>query len=196
MTLKPGVKGPKPSLYWSSVEKPTMVVVRPWKLSAQTMISALSFVMPLTFSPHLRAALMAVSTASAPEFMGSTFVVAGQLADFLAEQGQLVVAEGAAGQGDLGGLAAQGLQQPGMAVALVHGAVGGQEIHEAVAFDVFDPDAFGLLDDDVQGVVVVGPVLVLDLDELLGLHGNLLHGLFMVDWCCGRVDPLPMSGSR
>ena len=49
-----------------------MVVVRPWKLSAQTMISAWSLAMPLTFSPHLRAALMAVSTASAPEFIGST----------------------------------------------------------------------------------------------------------------------------
>ncbi len=72
MILKPGVKGPKPSLYCSSVLKPTMVVVRPWKLSAQTMISAWSLAMPLTFSPHLRAALMAVSTASAPEFMGST----------------------------------------------------------------------------------------------------------------------------
>ena len=49
MTLKPGVKGPNPSRYWGSVLKPTMVVVRPWKLSAQTTISALSRGMPLTF---------------------------------------------------------------------------------------------------------------------------------------------------
>ena len=127
-----------------------MVVVRPWKLSAQTMISALFFLTPLIFSPHL-------------------------LADFLTEERQLVVAEGAAGQGDLGGLTAKGLQQPGMAMALVDGAVGGQEIHEPVAFDVFDPYAFGLFDDDVQGVIVIGPVLVLDLDELIRLHDNLLH---------------------
>ncbi len=67
-----------------------------------------------------------------------------------------------------------------MAMALVHGAVGGQEVHETVAFDVFDPDAVGLLDDDVQGVIIIGPVLVLDPDELIRLHDNLLLGLFMV----------------
>ena len=48
ITLKPGVKGPKPSLYCGSVLKPTMVVVLPWKLSEQTMISALSCGIPLT----------------------------------------------------------------------------------------------------------------------------------------------------
>jgi len=35
-----GVNGPKPSRYWSSVEKLTIEMVRPWKLLAQTMISA------------------------------------------------------------------------------------------------------------------------------------------------------------
>ena len=35
---KPGVNGPKPSRYSGSEEKPTMVVVRPWKLLSQTMI--------------------------------------------------------------------------------------------------------------------------------------------------------------
>ena len=48
ITVNPGVIGPKPSRYCSSVEKLTIVVVRPWKLSAQTMISAWSFGMPLT----------------------------------------------------------------------------------------------------------------------------------------------------
>ena len=37
---KPGVKGPKPVVLSGSVEKPTMVVVRPWKLPSKTMISA------------------------------------------------------------------------------------------------------------------------------------------------------------
>ena len=55
-------------------------------------------------------------------------------------------------------LPAQGLEDAGVAVALVDGAVGGEEIHEAVALDVLDPDALGLLDDDVQRVVVVGAV--------------------------------------
>jgi len=36
---KPGVNGPKPSRYSGSEEKPMMVVVRPWKLPAATIIS-------------------------------------------------------------------------------------------------------------------------------------------------------------
>ncbi len=45
-------------------------MVRPWKLLEQTMISAWFSGIPFTMEPHLRAALMAVSTASVPEFMG------------------------------------------------------------------------------------------------------------------------------
>ena len=41
-TSKPGVNGPKPSRASGSAEKPTMVVVRPWKLPAATMILARS----------------------------------------------------------------------------------------------------------------------------------------------------------
>ena len=70
--VKPGVNGPKPSRYCASVEKLTIDIVRPWKLLRQTMISALIPAgMPFTVSPHLRAALSAVSTASAPEFMSN-----------------------------------------------------------------------------------------------------------------------------
>ncbi len=46
--LKPGVKGPKPARAVSSVEKLTIVVVRPWKLSAATTIVARSAGTPLT----------------------------------------------------------------------------------------------------------------------------------------------------
>ncbi len=45
---KPGANGPKPSRYCASLEKPTMVVVRPAKLPAATMISARPSAMPLT----------------------------------------------------------------------------------------------------------------------------------------------------
>ncbi len=38
---KPPSYGPKSSLYCGSDDIPTMVVVRPWKLFSQTMISAL-----------------------------------------------------------------------------------------------------------------------------------------------------------
>ena len=40
--------GPKPSRYCGSVEKPTIVIERPWKLPLHTMISARSAGMPLT----------------------------------------------------------------------------------------------------------------------------------------------------
>ena len=43
---KPGVKGPKRLVLSGSVLKPTMVVVRPWKLPSATMISALPYSMP------------------------------------------------------------------------------------------------------------------------------------------------------
>ena len=46
--LKPGVNGPNPSLYCASDENPTIVVVRPWKLFSQTMISALPAGTPFT----------------------------------------------------------------------------------------------------------------------------------------------------
>jgi len=103
---------------------------------------------------------------------GQYAVISRQLADLLAEQGQLVVAEGAAGEGDLGGLATQRLEDARVTVTLVHGAVGREKIHVAFAFDVFDPDALGLADNDVERVVVVGSEAVLDGDELVRLHGK------------------------
>ncbi len=47
-TRKPGVNGPKPARAVSSVEKLTIVVVRPWKLSAATTIVARSAGTPFT----------------------------------------------------------------------------------------------------------------------------------------------------
>ena len=46
--LKPGANGPKCSRAGASVLKPTMPRVRPWKLSAQTMISAYPSGTPFT----------------------------------------------------------------------------------------------------------------------------------------------------
>ena len=46
------------------------MVVRPWKLLSKTRISPCAAGTPLTVCPHLRASLMAVSTASAPLFIG------------------------------------------------------------------------------------------------------------------------------
>jgi hypothetical protein len=54
------------------VENDTIVVVRPWKLPSIATMVACSSGTPLTRYPHLRLTLMAVSTASAPEFIGRT----------------------------------------------------------------------------------------------------------------------------
>ncbi len=70
--LKPFVNGPNPSRYWSSLLNPIIAMVLPWKLFSQTMISAWSFGTPFIWYPHFRTALMTVSTASAPLFIGST----------------------------------------------------------------------------------------------------------------------------
>ena len=47
-----------------------IVVVRPWKFWSATMISALPSGTPLMVYAHFRASLIAVSTASAPVFIG------------------------------------------------------------------------------------------------------------------------------
>ena len=44
----PGVNGPKPSLACGSVEKLTIVTVRPWKLPSATTIFARSGATPFT----------------------------------------------------------------------------------------------------------------------------------------------------
>ena len=49
-----------------------MVVVLPWKLLAQTIILASFSGMPFFSYPHLRASFKAVSSASAPVFIGRT----------------------------------------------------------------------------------------------------------------------------
>ncbi len=71
MVTNPGVNGPKPLLESGSLEKPTIVVVLPWKLFSQTMISPSSSGISLTWWAYLRASLIDVSTASAPVFIGS-----------------------------------------------------------------------------------------------------------------------------
>ena len=49
-----------------------MLMVRPWKLPSITITFARPSGTPLISWPHRRATLSAVSTPSAPEFMGST----------------------------------------------------------------------------------------------------------------------------
>src|SRR5665648_843871 len=61
------------SLYDSgSDDIETIVMVRPWKLPSQTTICASFLGILFTLYPHFRISLRAVSSASAPEFIGKT----------------------------------------------------------------------------------------------------------------------------
>ncbi len=99
---------------------------------------------------------------------GEGHVEAGEVVEVFEEERELVVAEGAGGEGDLCDLVVEGLEDGGMAVALIDGGVGGEEVEVLAAVDVPDPGAGGALDDDVEGMVVVGAVLVLVGDEVGG----------------------------
>src|SRR6201999_3154424 len=68
----PGVNGPNPSRAIGSDEELTTLMVLPWKVLSATMILTCPGGTPLTSAPHLRATLRPLSTASAPEFIGST----------------------------------------------------------------------------------------------------------------------------
>jgi len=66
MYLKPGGRGSKPFWYFGWPVAVMAARVRPWKESTAVSISGCS--MPRIVCAHLRASLMAVSFASAPEF--------------------------------------------------------------------------------------------------------------------------------
>ncbi len=99
-----------------------------------------------------------------------------QLAELLEEWRELVVAEGAAGEGQGLDLGDHGLADLRVVVALVHGRVGGQEVHVLLAVHIGEVDAFALGADHIERVVVVGAVLVLLLDEGFGPGGS-GHGI-------------------
>ncbi|MNX23551.1 hypothetical protein D3C86_535520 [compost metagenome] len=101
---------------------------------------------------------------------------AGHLHQLLVKQGKLVVAEGARRQGDLGGLLGQGLEDAGMAVALVHRGVRAEAVQVPLALDIFDPDPLRTLDQHRQGMVVMGAQPVFEVDEFSGLRGGQHHG--------------------
>ena len=97
-------------------------------------------------------------------------LVTGPVAELFCQQGPLVVPEGPGRQGQALRLGLEGLDDPGVAVPLVRGRVGGQEIEVFLAFDVPHPDPLGLADDHVQGVIVVGSVEVFEEDEIFAVH--------------------------
>ena len=118
-----------------------MVVVRPWKLFSQTMISAWSCGMPLRVYPQRRTALMAVSTASAPVFIGSTISMPQSCASSATKRGNWSLRKAREVSVTRAACSCKRLEDARMAVALVQRRVGAQAIQVALAVDVVDPDA-------------------------------------------------------
>ena len=152
---KPGVNGPKPSRASGSSEKPTIVVVRPWKLPAATMIlawsagDALDLVAPL--AGDLDRGLDGLGAGVHRQHQ----VLAAQVAERGGEVGELVVHEGPAGQRELVELGVRGGEQRRVAVAEVERRVAGEQVEVAAAVDVGHPGALGVGDHHRQRVVVV-----------------------------------------
>ena len=97
----------------------------------------------------------------------------GQVRELLVEAAELVVAEGAAGQGQARGLLGQRLQDLRVAVALVDRRVGGEAVEVAAALDVGHPGALALGQHDVEGLVVVRAEAGLEVDQSGGVeHGG------------------------
>lgn len=99
---------------------------------------------------------------------GQDHVEAKRLGDDLGKARKDIIVKGSRAQGQGAGLVDEGLDELGVAVALVDGAVGRQKVEIVLALGVPDVAALGLAEDDGQRVVVVGGVLVLGLDALVG----------------------------
>ena len=108
---------------------------------------------------------MAVSTASAPVFIGSTLAKPASSASCRWKTGQLVVAEGARGERQPGALLDQRPHHHRVVVPLVERRVRRQAVEVPPALDVPHPHPLRALEDDVERVVVVGAVTVFEGDE-------------------------------
>ena len=85
----------------------------------------------------------------------------GQLTQLSVEQSQLIVAKCARGQGDLIELFFHRRGDLGVTVTLVDGRIGAQAVHISNPLYILNPDALALSDDDIQGRIVAGPILLL-----------------------------------
>lgn len=102
---------------------------------------------------------------------GQTHVVAENLLDLLGPLGEDIVVESARAEGEAAGLLSQGLDKLRVAVTLVDGAVGGEEVEVLVSLGVPDVHALSLGKDNGERVVVVGGELLLDSHGALGGRG-------------------------
>jgi hypothetical protein len=169
---KPPENGPKPSRYWASDEKPTMVVVRPAKLPRQTMISAVWSAMPYLVAPFagcLDRCFHRFRAAVHRQRLGH----AGHFAQQLQERPQLVAVKRPRDHRQLAGLLAQCRHQGRVAVAETDCGIGRHHVHVTLAVLVPQPDAFAAAEHYRQRFIVVGAVSVFE-SYCMVLHGRLL----------------------
>ena len=100
----------------------------------------------------------------------------GQGGDFLIERRQLVVAEGARGEGQAGRLLDHGFQDLRMAMPLIDGGIGRQTVEIPVAVHIPDMHALAPADHHVDGLVVMRPKARLGLNQVGGYAFIHNHG--------------------
>ena len=150
--------GPNEARASGSVEKLTIVVVRPWKLPSNATMTASSGGHALDLVAPLAGGLDRRFHRLRAGVHRQHHLHARQLRELGAERAELVVLEGPADQRDPVQLPLRGRDQRGVAVAEVERRVGRQHVQVAAALGVGDPGALGLGDHDGQRVVVVRAV--------------------------------------
>ena len=92
---------------------------------------------------------------------------------------QLIVVEGAGGEGDPVRLLLEGGDDPGVTMAVVEGRIGAQHVHVPIAVGIFHPDTLSLGKDDRKGMVVVCSVAFCQFDNRFARG----HGVLLL-WAC------------
>ena len=98
---------------------------------------------------------------------GQDAVVAEEVVHELLILAEGIVVESARGEAEHVGLVFQGFYDAGVAVALVHGRIGGEEVEIFLSFHIPHVDAFTLVQHYGQGVVVVGTIALFQIHKTL-----------------------------
>ncbi len=143
-----------------------MVVVRPWKFDPATMISAVPSGTPFTRYAHLRATFSADSTASAPEFIGSTMSVPVSSASSWQNRPSWSWWNARLVSVTRPSCATAASTSPGCRWPKLSAEYPARKSRYRFPCHVGDPRAFGLGDDDRQRVVVVRAPSLVERDEV------------------------------
>ena len=96
--------------------------------------------------------------------------VASHLGKLFIEQRQLIIAKSARRQRDFPGLLQQSIQDLRVNVSLVDRRISRETIEIFLSIDIVDPDAFGALDDHIERMIIMRPVLFFDSNKIFCIH--------------------------